>query len=209
MEIALKRGIKQAYDTMTSEIEQLNASLALPDTVLASAIELLLSVRGKVVVCGLGKSGHIGKKMAASFASTGTPSFFVHAAEALHGDSGMFTVGDVGILISNSGETREVCEVASLMKKTHIPFLALTRSAESSLGRLANVVVPLSYEREADPLGLAPTTSTTVTLLIGDALVCALMAMKGITSEDFFLHHPGGSLGKKLAINAEHGGKEA
>lgn len=165
---------------------------------LADAIRLIRAARGRVLVSGLGKSGHIGAKMAATLASTGTPAQFVHSSEALHGDSGTATPDDVAILISNSGETAEVNHFATMLKAWGVPRIAMTSRPSSTLARLCDVHLDIRVEREADPLGLAPTSSATVTLAIGDALAAALMTMSGFTSEEFAKRHPGGSLGAKL-----------
>ncbi len=166
---------------------------------LPAAIELLSSATGRVLVSGLGKSGHIGAKMAATLASTGTPAQFVHSAEALHGDSGMATAGDVAILISYSGETTEVCHFARMLADQGVPVIAMTRRRESTLARLAEVWLSIEVEREADPLSLAPTASTASTLALGDALAAALMTISGFTTEEFHRRHPGGSLGAQLS----------
>lgn len=165
-----------------------------------AAVDLLATASGRVAVTGLGKSGHIGRKMAATFASTGTPAGYVHATEALHGDSGMVQKGDVVIAISNSGTTAEVVEFASHLAARGIPIVAMTAGgAESPLGGVASVVLDIGVEREADPLGLAPTASTTVTLGLGDALAAALMTLRAFTDRDFHAYHPAGALGDRLA----------
>jgi arabinose-5-phosphate isomerase len=166
---------------------------------LTAAVELLMSTSGRVVVSGLGKSGHVGRKIAATLASTGTPAFFVHATEALHGDAGMLTGEDVGILISNSGETAEVCQFGALLLARGIPVIAMTGQPGSTLARLAAVHLMVAVEREADPLDLAPTASTTAVMAMGDALAAALMVMRDFRHEDFAMRHPGGSLGQRLA----------
>ncbi|MGG6313928.1 KpsF/GutQ family sugar-phosphate isomerase [Paenibacillus macerans] len=163
------------------------------------AVELLKNCTGKVVVTGIGKSGHIGKKIAASLSSTGTPAFFVHSAEAVHGDSGMIEKKDVVILLSNSGETAEVLNVLGIIEKIGSPCIAITKNNNSTLGRRCNAVLSYNYEREADHLGLAPTTSALLQLAVGDALVVTLCKVKGFTQESFHLFHPGGSLGDQLS----------
>ena len=165
------------------------------------ACQLCLSCTGKVVVSGMGKSGHIGHKIAATLASTGTPAFFMHPGEANHGDLGMLSSNDVLLAISNSGESSELVSLLPVVKRLKIPIIAMTNNAESALGKHADVVLDISVEQEACTLGLAPTTSTTVTLVIGDALAVALLDAKGFTSDDFALSHPGGSLGRKLLLN--------
>lgn len=162
------------------------------------AIFLLKDCKGKVIVSGVGKSGHIGKKIAASLASTGTPAFFVHATEGVHGDLGMIEENDVVILISNSGETKEVLNLLPSLKKIGSKLIAITSNRDSTLFKECHVGLPYEYELEADHLNLAPTTSALLTLSIGDALACTLSALKKFTKEDFYLYHPGGSLGEQL-----------
>lgn len=165
---------------------------------LSAAVLLIRAAQGRVLVSGIGKSGHIGAKMAATLASTGTPAQFVHSSEALHGDSGMATPKDVAILISNSGETAEVNQFAAMLSRWGVPTIAMTRDPSSTLASLCGVHLDISVDREADPLGLAPTSSTTLTLAIGDALAAVLMTLSGFTSEQFAERHPGGSLGAQL-----------
>lgn len=164
------------------------------------ACALLADCSGKVVVCGMGKSGHIGRKIAATLASTGTPAFFMHPGEANHGDLGMLSESDVLLAISNSGETGELINLLPVVKRLNVPIIAMTNSAGSSLGQHADVMLNISVEKEACSLGLAPTSSTTATLVMGDALAIALLDAKGFTSDDFALSHPGGSLGRKLLL---------
>lgn len=190
----------QAIDTEINSL-QLMMERCAPD--LSRALDLLSACPGRVVVSGLGKSGHIGAKMAATFASTGTPSFFVHATEALHGDSGMVTPQDVVILISNSGSTAEVVQFGRMVSARGVPILAMTSRPESPLGQLANVHLSIAVPREADPLRLAPTSSTTCTLVLGDALAVGLMDAAGFTGEDFARFHPGGALGQMLTEGNE------
>lgn len=159
-----------------------------------------VTIKGKVVVMGMGKSGHIGRKMAATFASTGTPSFFVHPGEAAHGDLGMVTPQDVVIAISNSGESSEITALIPVLKRLHIPLICITGRPESSMARAADVHLCVKVAKEACPLGLAPTSSTTATLVMGDALAVALLKARGFTAEDFALSHPGGALGRKLLL---------
>jgi arabinose-5-phosphate isomerase len=147
-------------------------------------------------VTGLGKSGLVGAKIAATLSSTGTPSFFMHSADALHGDSGALTPGDVLVAISNSGETAEVTAIAKMAKSWGNSVIAITKNSNSSLASNADTVINIAFEKEADPLNLAPTTSTTLTIALGDALASALMAHRGFTSQDFGKRHPGGALGK-------------
>ena len=164
------------------------------------ACELLKGCQGKVVVSGMGKSGHVGNKIAATLASTGTPAFFMHPGEANHGDLGMLGSNDVLLAISNSGETGELLNLLPVVKRLNVPVIAMTNRADSTLGKHADVVLDIGVEQEACTLGLAPTTSTTVTLVMGDALAVALLDANGFTSDDFALSHPGGSLGRKLLL---------
>lgn len=164
------------------------------------ACQLILACKGRVVVMGMGKSGHIGNKIAATLASTGTPSFFVHPAEASHGDLGMITAQDVVIAISNSGEAHEILSILPVLKRLHIPLISITANGQSSLAQFANISLEIGKSVEACPLGLAPTSSTTATLVLGDALAVALLAARGFTAEDFALSHPGGALGRKLLL---------
>lgn len=169
----------------------------------ARACRLLLDCRGRVVVTGMGKSGHIGGKLAATLASTGTPAFFVHPGEASHGDLGMITASDAVIALSNSGETREITILLPLIKRLDVPLIALTGNPGSTLARAASVHIDISVTEEACPLGLAPTSSTTATLAMGDALAIALLDARGFTREDFARSHPGGSLGRRLLLRIE------
>ncbi|MFQ3197771.1 MAG: arabinose-5-phosphate isomerase [Paraglaciecola sp.] len=168
-----------------------------------AACELLMSCKGKVVVCGMGKSGHIGHKISATFASTGTPAFFMHPAEANHGDLGMLTEQDVLLAISNSGETAELLALLPVVKRRGVPIIAMSNNSQSSLARYADVNLCIRVEQEACSLGLAPTASTTATLVMGDALAIALLDARGFTPDDFALSHPGGALGRKLLLKLE------
>lgn len=163
-----------------------------------SAVDLIYSTPARLVVTGMGKPGIIGRKIAATLASTGTPSLFLHPAEAIHGDMGMVTQQDVVLAISNSGETEEIVKLISTIKKIGSKLIAMTGNIKSTLAKNADVVLDIGISREACPLGLAPTASTTVTLAVGDALAIALQQKKGFKTEDFALYHPGGSLGRKL-----------
>ena len=165
-----------------------------------SACEIILQCQGRVIVMGIGKSGHIANKIAATLASTGTPAQFVHAAEASHGDIGMVTDRDVVIAISNSGTTPELETILPVLKRKGVPLIALTGNPASLLARQANANLDASVEQEACPLGLAPTTSTTAALVLGDALAMALLDARGFTAEDFALSHPGGNLGRRLLL---------
>lgn len=173
------------------------------DNSFEQACELLLSCRGKVVVSGIGKSGHIGNKITATFASTGTPAFFMHPAEANHGDLGMLSEQDILLVISNSGETTELLALVPVVKRLGIPMIAMTSNPASTLGQYADINLCIKVEQEACSLGLAPTSSTTATLVMGDALAVALLDARGFTSDDFALSHPGGSLGKKLLLSLQ------
>ncbi|OZB06927.1 MAG: D-arabinose 5-phosphate isomerase [Idiomarina sp. 34-48-12] len=165
------------------------------------ACELLLHCRGRVIVIGMGKSGHIGGKIAATLASTGTPAFFVHPGEASHGDLGMITENDVVVAISNSGETGELLAIAPLIKRRGVKLVSMTGNPNSTLADIADVHVCIAVEQEACPLGLAPTSSTTATLVMGDALAVALLNARGFTADDFAMSHPGGSLGRRLLLH--------
>ena len=164
----------------------------------ASAVEMMLLVSGRVVVMGMGKSGHIGRKIAATLASTGTPAMFVHPAEASHGDLGMIKSADLVLAISNSGESEELTAILPLLKRMGTPLIAMTGTAESTLGRYADIFLDCAVEKEACPLNLAPTASTTAQLALGDALAVAMLDARGFKAEDFARSHPGGALGRKL-----------
>jgi arabinose-5-phosphate isomerase len=164
------------------------------------ACEKIFHCSGKIVVMGMGKSGHIGRKMAATFASTGSPAFFVHPGEASHGDLGMVAAQDIVIAISNSGESHEILALIPVLKRLQVPLICMTSNPESAMGRAADVHLCIHVPYEACPLGLAPTTSTTATLVMGDALAVALLKARGFTAEDFALSHPGGALGRKLLL---------
>lgn len=164
------------------------------------ACETLLACDGRVIVTGMGKSGHIGNKVAATLASTGTPAFFVHPGEASHGDLGMITKNDVVLALSNSGNTAELVTLIPLIKRLGIPLVSMTGDADSVLAQAACANLDISVSSEACPLNLAPTTSTTVTLVMGDALAIALLESRGFTAEDFAFSHPGGALGRKLLL---------
>lgn len=166
----------------------------------ARACHLLLACKGRIVVTGMGKSGHIGAKMAATLASTGSPAFFMHPAEASHGDLGMITARDVVLALSNSGETAEIITLLPLIKRLGVALVTLTGKAQSRLAMAADVNLDIRVEKEACPLGLAPTASTTATLAMGDALAIALLEARGFTAEDFALSHPAGSLGRRLLL---------
>lgn len=167
------------------------------------ACQLIFDSKGKTIVSGMGKSGHIGSKIAATLASTGTPAFFVHPGEASHGDLGMLSVEDVVIAISNSGETAEILTIIPVIKRLGIKLIAMTGNPASTLAKLADAHLCVKVEQEACPLGLAPTASTTATLAMGDALAVALLDARGFSADDFALSHPGGSLGRKLLLRLE------
>lgn len=171
------------------------------DEEFAKACRLLMECDGRIVVCGIGKSGHIGAKLAATFASTGSPAFFVHAAEASHGDLGMFKSNDVVIAISYSGNSGELLTLVPGIKRLGIPLITLCGEPESALAKAADVCLNTRVEREACPLGLAPTSSTTASLVMGDALAVALLGVKGFTQDDFARSHPGGRLGRRLLLH--------
>ncbi len=170
------------------------------DDSFAHACEILLACGGRVIVLGMGKSGHIGNKLAATFASTGTPAFFVHPAEASHGDLGMITASDAVVALSNSGETNEILTILPLIKRLGIPLVALTGKPQSTLASAATVHIDVSVAQEACPLGLAPTASTTAALAMGDALAIALLDARDFSSADFARSHPGGRLGRRLLL---------
>ena len=164
------------------------------------ACEIMLECKGRIVVMGIGKSGHIGGKVAATLASTGTPAFFVHPAEASHGDMGMITSSDVVLAFSNSGETEEIKTLLPLIKRLGVPLIALTGNTKSTLAHTADSHIDVSIEKEACPLGLAPTTSATAALAMADALAISILEQRGFTEDDFALSHPGGALGKRLLL---------
>lgn len=194
--------LRVALDAVDIEIQGLQALRArlAGDTgaALTQAVDLVLRAQGRVVVTGMGKSGHIGRKIAATLASTGTPAMFVHPAEASHGDLGMITDSDVVLALSNSGESNELTVLLPLIKRAGVPVIAMTGVVTSTLAQHATVVLDTSVEQEACPLNLAPTSSTTVQLTMGDALAVALLDARGFGAEDFARSHPGGSLGRKL-----------
>ncbi|MFT6551107.1 MAG: arabinose-5-phosphate isomerase, partial [Zhongshania marina] len=173
------------------------------DETFERACEILLGCKGRVVVTGMGKSGHIGNKIAATLASTGTPAFFVHPGEASHGDLGMITSGDVVIALSNSGTTAELITILPLLKLLAVPVIALTGNPSSELAISADVHLNVGVSEEACPLNLAPTSSTTVTLVMGDALAIALLEARGFTANDFAMSHPGGALGRRLLLKID------
>ncbi|OED40759.1 D-arabinose 5-phosphate isomerase [Chromatiales bacterium (ex Bugula neritina AB1)] len=192
--------IKVAREVFATEAQAISALAERVAEEFSYACELLFNCTGRVVVCGVGKSGHIANKIAATLASTGTPAFFVHPTEASHGDFGMIRPEDVVIAISYSGEADELKVILPLLKRSANPIIALTGRTESSLAKTASVSLDVSVEVEACPLGLAPTSSTTATLAMGDALAIAVLQMRGFSESDFALTHPGGALGRKLML---------
>ena len=200
-----ERTLKLARDTLTIEaaaLQTMRDRLEGADAdALVLAVDLLHGCKGRIVVSGIGKSGHIARKIAATFASTGSPAFFVHPAEASHGDLGMVTRDDVFVALSNSGETEELLTIVPIVKRTGAKLIALTGAPNSSLAKLADAHLDTSVEKEACPLNLAPTSSTTATLAMGDALAVALLDARGFEAEDFIRSHPGGRLGRKQLMH--------
>ena len=192
--------IKIAQETFHTEADALYKAAERLDENFLDAISLILDTKGKLIITGVGKSGLVGAKMAATFASTGTSSFFLHPTEALHGDLGMIGKEDTLLAISSSGESEELTKILPHIKRFDIPLIGLTGNKNSSLGSYADVFLDISVEKEACPLGIAPTTSTTLTMALGDALAVALMEQRGFKQEDFASFHPGGALGKKLFV---------
>lgn len=189
-----------AQTVLTTEAEAILALARRLDGSFLAAVDALLACKGRVVVTGMGKSGHIGRKIAATLASTGTPAFFMHPAEAAHGDLGMITGQDVVLALSHSGESDEVIALLSALRRKGVVLIGMTGRPHSTLGREADVLLDAAVTREACPLGLAPTTSTTVALALGDALAVTLLDARNFREEDFALSHPGGSLGRRLLV---------
>lgn len=192
--------LEEAKRVIRVEAEALHAMADRIDGEFERSVELILSSKGRVVVTGMGKSGLIGLKIASTMASTGTPAFFLHPAEGIHGDLGMIMKGDVVIALSNSGETEELLRILPVIKRLGASLIAMTGNPVSTLARSGDVVLDISVKEEACPLGLAPTASTTATLAMGDALAVSLLLQRGFSAEDFALFHPGGALGKKLLL---------
>lgn len=190
-----------ALAVLSTEAEAITALKARVDDHFVNACRHMLACEGRIVVIGMGKSGHIGGKIAATLASTGSPAFFVHPGEASHGDLGMITRKDVVLALSNSGETAEILTIMPLIRRMGAPLIAMTGNPRSTLAREADVHIDISVEKEACPLGLAPTASTTATLAMGDALAVSLLESRGFTAQDFALSHPGGSLGRRLLLH--------
>ncbi len=192
--------LKSAARTIQMEVDAVSQQTQHLDDNFVTACELIMNCQGRVVVTGMGKSGHIGNKIAATLASTGTPAFFVHPGEASHGDLGMVTRGDVVLALSNSGETSEVTTLLPLLKRLAVPLISMTGAKDSTLAQFSNAHLWIDIQQEACPLDLAPTSSTTATLVMGDALAIALLEAKGFSAEDFAFSHPGGSLGRRLLL---------
>ncbi|MBQ9488099.1 MAG: KpsF/GutQ family sugar-phosphate isomerase [Selenomonadaceae bacterium] len=190
----------RAIETLKIEAAAVENLISRVDEEFVRAIEAILKCRGRIVVTGMGKSGHVGRKIAATFASTGTPAFFLHPAEAYHGDLGMVTENDIVIAISNSGESSEIVNILPIIRRIGAQIIAMCGRRTSSLGKNADFFINIGVEREACTLGLAPTASTTATLAMGDAMAMALMDEKKFTSQDYALFHPGGALGRKLLL---------
>jgi len=192
--------IKIAQETLQIEADALYHASKRLDQSFLNAINTILATKGKLIITGVGKSGLVGAKIAATFASTGTSSFFLHPTEAIHGDLGMISKGDTLLAISSSGESEELTKILPHIKRFEIPLIGLTSKLNSSRGKYADVFLDISVEKEACPLGIAPTTSTTLTMALGDALAVALMKHRGFKEQDFASFHPGGTLGKKLFV---------
>lgn len=193
--------IASGVAVIETEAKALTALSARVNGDFVSACQLMLACRGRVVVTGMGKSGHVGRKIAATLASAGTPSFFVHPGEASHGDMGMITENDVVLALSNSGETEEIITILPLIKRLGAPMVTLTGNPRSRLAQEADINIDVSVEKEACPLGLAPTASTTAALAMGDAIAIALLEARGFSADDFARSHPGGRLGRRLLLH--------
>lgn len=195
--------LKTAEEVLSIETSSIEKLIERLDSSFEKAINILYNCKGRVIVTGMGKSGLIGKKISATFSSTGTPSYFLHPAESTHGDSGVLSRDDIILAISNSGETSELLQLLPLVKRLGIGMIAMTGKTSSTLAQKSDVVLDISVEKEACPLNLAPTASTTVTLAMGDALAVCLLKKRNFAPEDFFMFHPSGSLGKKLFWTVE------
>ncbi|MDR3592307.1 MAG: KpsF/GutQ family sugar-phosphate isomerase [Negativicutes bacterium] len=203
--------IEQAKQVLAIEAAAIEALIPRINGQFSAAVNMILACSGRVIVTGIGKSGLVGTKIAATLSSTGTPSFFLHPAEGIHGDLGMVTTDDIVIALSYSGETAEVISILPVLRRIGARIIAMTGREDSTLAKNADVFLDVAVEREACPLGLAPTASTTATLAMGDALAVALLSMRRFTPEDFALYHPGGTLGRKLLLTVEnvmHGGED-
>ncbi len=192
--------LEHAKKVLRIEAEAILALVEKLDGGFTRAVNMILACKGRVVVTGMGKSGHIGNKIAATLASTGTPALFLHPAEGIHGDLGMVTRGDVIIAISNSGETEEIVKLLPVFKRLSVPVIAMTGGSRSTLARSAEVLIEVGVKEEACPMGLVPTASTTAALAMGDALAITLLDARGFREEDFACFHPGGTLGKRLLL---------
>ena len=201
MSFDAERALRMAAKTFEIEARALQGLAARQGNAFAQTVQAMLACRGRVIVMGMGKSGHVGRKIAATLASTGTPAFFVHPAEASHGDLGMVTAGDVVLAISNSGESEELAAIVPAVRRIGVVLVAMTGKPDSSLARHADWVLSSEVDQEACPLNLAPTASTTAQMALGDALAVALLDARGFREEDFARSHPGGSLGRKLLIH--------
>ncbi len=199
----MKNYLEIAKETLHIEAKTLVDAAENLETDFSDAVEMIFSCHGKLIVTGVGKSGLIGAKMAATFASTGTPSFFLHPTEALHGDLGMIGKNDVVLAISYSGESEELSSILPHIKRFDIPLIGMTRQIDSTLGRYSDVVIRVTVEKEACPLDIAPTSSTTLTLALGDALAICLMKARNFAKEDFAAFHPGGALGRRLFVKVK------
>lgn len=195
---------EKAVETLEIEAAAVKRLTERIDAEFVAAVNCILACKARVIVTGMGKSGHVGRKIAATLASTGTPSFFLHPAEAFHGDLGMVTEQDVVIAISNSGESSEVVNILPIIRRIGATIIAMSGRRTSQLGQFADYFIDISVEREACPLGLAPTASTTATLAMGDAIAMALMSCRNFTSQDFALFHPGGALGRRLLLTVRN-----
>lgn len=203
--------IEQARNVLSMEAAAIQALIPRINGQFTAAVNMILECRGRVIVTGMGKSGHVGRKIAATLASTGTPAFFLHPAEGIHGDLGMVTTDDIVLAISNSGETGEVVSIIPAVRRIGASIIAMCGREQSTLVQNADVFLDIQVEQEACPLGLAPTSSTTATLAMGDALAVVLLGSRKFTPDDFALFHPGGSLGRKLLLTVEkvmHSGEE-
>ncbi|SDF72370.1 KpsF/GutQ family sugar-phosphate isomerase [Sporolituus thermophilus] len=196
--------IDQARQVLEAEAEAIRSLIPRINGEFTEAVKMILACKGRVIVTGMGKSGLIGKKIAATLASTGTPAFFLHPAEGIHGDLGMVTSEDIVLAISNSGETNEIIGILPSIRRIGARIIAMTGRPASTLGKNSDLVLDVAVEKEACPLGLAPTASTTATLALGDALAVALLSERKFTPEDFAIFHPGGSLGRKLLLTVEN-----
>ncbi|MCX8041970.1 MAG: KpsF/GutQ family sugar-phosphate isomerase [Thermodesulfobacteriaceae bacterium] len=201
--VSKKEILQRAKAVLEVEKEGLEEIIRNLDSNFVEAVEFILNTEGRVVVTGVGKSGIIGRKISATLSSTGTPSFFLHPVEALHGDLGMVTSNDLLLAISYSGNTLEVCELVAILKRRNLKIISFTGNLQSRLANLSDVVINTKIPKEACPFNLAPTTSTTATLALGDALAICLLELKGLSSTDFRKNHPGGSLGERLKIKVK------